>query len=287
MYRFARLSLLSVLLSFVAHGASDGAAAGGESSVRHVTTPRGEVIEVASAVPAGDGPFPAVIIGSGQGYDMRQPLMKQLTAKLLQRDIAVYRFNWAFWLKTRKPGGQSADRLSEIEDYTTVVDVVRADARVDNQRLILAGKSLGSIIAWHVFRGTPQARAAVLLTPVCSKPGSQPVTPHSNYPQFANEQRPSVWIVGDADPLCSTDVITPFAFSANGRSRVVIVAGGHAFEQGKPSDAEYAQRLTANIDKATDAAVDFIATALQPVTVAGNTATTAISIARPTNVFEP
>ena len=111
------------------------AAVDGGFVVQRVTTPRGEAIEVATVFPGGNepnskGPFPAVIIGSGQGYDMRQPLMKQLTADLLKRDIAVYRFNWAYWLKTRKPGGQSADRSSEIEDFTTVLQLARTAAAV-------------------------------------------------------------------------------------------------------------------------------------------------------------
>lgn len=61
-----------------------------------VKTPRGAEVEVIAEKPAGKGPFPAVILGSGSGYAMRQPILARLAQDLVANGVAVYRIDWAY-----------------------------------------------------------------------------------------------------------------------------------------------------------------------------------------------
>jgi len=257
---FFRKTALVLTLMLVASVARADVAEVTAGALQRVDTPRGEPLEVIAQFPAGQlahakAPVPAVIIGSGQGYHMQLPLLEQLAADLLKQGIAVYRFNWAYWVKDPKAGTQSADRRNEIEDFTTVLNLARNDSRIDKTRIVVAGKSLGSIIAWRVFRKTPEVTAALLLTPVCSKPNAD-----ANYPEFGNETRKSAWILGDTDPVCNVTEIYRFGSQAKVAAHIAVIHGNHAFEEGSGD----ANPLTAkNIDLAVRIAADFVSAAVR------------------------
>jgi dienelactone hydrolase len=191
-----------------------------------VATPRGAAIEILQETPAGNGPFPAVILGAGQGGDLRTDVLAQTARAFVAGGFAVFRFNWAYVVRGEKAGAQSADRVAEIEDFETVLAAARSTARVDRDRILVAGKSLGSIIAWRVLQRDPTLRGAVLLTPVC---GKENVPIDTLYPQIAAETRPSVWIAGDRDPACNIATLYGFAGRSTAKLRVDIVDGDHSY----------------------------------------------------------
>ena len=87
---------------------------------------------------------------------MRLPLMEKLSQMLAANGIAVLRFDWAYFTHDPKQGKASPDLSAEFEDMKTVVDFARGDQRFDQKRLMIGGKSLGSLIAWKVFRTVPE-----------------------------------------------------------------------------------------------------------------------------------
>ncbi|WP_395670528.1 alpha/beta hydrolase family protein [Phenylobacterium sp.] len=201
------------------------------SAPANVVTPRGAPILVEAQVPPGPGPFPAVVLAPGTG-SMRQPLNDAVAASLRQQGFAVFRFEWAYYVRDKGSTPSDTDRGPEIEELTTVVDLARADARIDRARIFVGGKSRGSIIAWRVFRADPTLRGAVQLTPVCTKAG---FTPAQLYPEIALETRPSLWVHGDVDPACRSRTLHGFLASAGERARSVGLRGDHGLSSATTS----------------------------------------------------
>lgn len=219
-----------------------------------VATPRGANISVIAEKPAGAGPFPAVVIGSGSGYDMNKPLLEQTARALLARGIAVYRFDWAYQVAGTKFAAQPKDRKAEIEDMNTVLAIARRDTAIDGKRIAVAGKSLGSIIAWRVLRATPNLKGALLLTPVCSRPPEIADASAASYPDLAQETRPLGWILGDTDPACPTTTLYRFVAGATGPARIVALAGDHSFEVAGADTAHNTRNIALAAQLAADLA---------------------------------
>ena len=218
-----------------------------------IATPRGAIIDVLAEKPAGKGPFPAVVLASGSSYHMRLPILQRIAQELLARGIAVYRFDWAYQVAGTPFAAQPKDRASEIEDMTTVLAIAQHDANIDRERIAVAGKSLGSIIAWQVLRTTPELRGALLLTPVCTRPEAGDITA-LNYPNAANETRPIAWILGNSDPACPSATLYRFIAATESPSRLNVLSGDHGFET-----TAGAAHDTHTVDLAATLSADFLA----------------------------
>lgn len=198
-----------------------------------LVTARGATLSARIDLPPGEARVPAVVLAPGQGYTLGLPVLDDLAQALRAQGVAVFRFNWAY-MGTEPRGRPSPDLSLELADLQAVLAEARRHPRVDAQRLVVAGKSLGSGLAWRLFRQDAALRAAVLLTPVCSRvrQAGQPPVPEAreNYPGLDAELRPSLWIAGDQDPLCAAPVLYGFAASAPPVARVAIVGGDHVFD---------------------------------------------------------
>ena len=129
-------------------------------------TPRGAIIEILQDRPRLAGRLPVVVLAGGTFYNVRQPIFESLAEALTDAGIGVIRVEWAYRVKDPQCKQHSPDRAAEIEDLRAALAHARSLEWVDRQRLILGGKSLGSIVSWHIFRDEPELRAAVLLTPI-------------------------------------------------------------------------------------------------------------------------
>ncbi len=210
-------------------------------------TPRGAELAVQADFPVGAGPFPAVILAPGQGYHMDLPIMQDTAERLVADGFAVYRFNWAYFTRDPKNGGPSDDLSLEVQDMATVLAAARKEKRVDTARIAAAGKSLGSAVAWRLFRQEPGLHKGVFLTPVCvnddGKPDPQAVL--VNYPGSADETRPVAFVSGDHDPLCANAALYDFAVRSGGRMRVAVVSGDHVF--GTPAHSSTDEARTRSV----------------------------------------
>ena len=260
-------------ISAAAGSPGDVAAAG--AAIRAVT-PRGAVIELIEEHPPGPGPFPAVVLASGSGYDMRQPILERVAHALVGAGVGVIRFDWAYRVRDPKHGQQSADRAAEIEDLTTALALARKAPWVDPSRIALGGKSLGSIIAWRVLRHEPDVRGALLLTPVCSPkpkaeaassgPPSSPVV-DGNYPDVRAETRPTAWILGKSDPACAPSILYQHLAGAGGGAQIDVLRGDHTFSEGSSSTTGTAAATNAatnetSLDLVARLSVDFATSVL-------------------------
>lgn len=235
--------------------ASTGAHA--QDAIR-VTTPRGAVVEVIAEKPVGKGPFPAVILGSGSGYAMRQPILERVAHDLVANGIAVYRLDWAYRVAGTPFAAQPRDKKAEIEDMRTVLDYAKRDPQIDGTRIVLAGKSLGSVISWQLLRQAPEVKGAILLTPVCD-PEENPEAPAGFYPDLGAEKRPRLWIMGDVDPVCPVPLLTRYLADGGAGDRLAVIAGDHGYRS-----PDHPGRDKRALDLAAQLTVDFALTLLVP-----------------------
>ncbi|EJL28892.1 dienelactone hydrolase family protein [Novosphingobium sp. AP12] len=226
-----------------------------------VTTPRGAPVEVIIDKPAGKGPFPAVVLGSGSGYDMRKPILARAAGALVAQGIAVYRIDWAYRVAGTPFAKETRDRKAQVEDMRTVLRLAQKDPDVDPARIALAGKSLGSVVAWKLLRMTPEVKGAILLTPVCD-PKEDAEAPAGFYPDIAAESRPRLWVMGDVDPVCPVPVLERYVAAGGRGDRIAIISGDHGYQS--PLHPERDARA---LDLALDLTTDFALTLLAPSAV--------------------
>lgn len=151
---WAKAGLLAVLVILV--GKPEPALADGLS--KFVVDARGARVEVIEDLPSGVGPFATLILAPGAGYDMRQPLLNRLAHALITRNIAVIRFNWTYFTADPAHGQASADLTAEVKNMQAVVSLARSEARLDSNRMVVAGKSLGSVVSFAVLEADPGFR---------------------------------------------------------------------------------------------------------------------------------
>jgi len=209
-----------------------------------LTLTRGATVPMRVDVPPGEGMVPALVLAPGQNYAMGQPVMEATAKALASQGVAVFRFDWAYFAATPR-GKPSEDLALELEDLRAVVAFAREHPRVKGGPVLVGGKSLGSIVAWRAFSEDPALRAAVLLTPVCSRKGAdgavQPIVDET-YPRVAEATRPVLFVSGKNDPLCDTQVLLHHT-AANPLAQVLVVGGDHGFEdRGLAPDANEAFR---------------------------------------------
>ncbi len=216
-------------------------------------TPRGAEINVSVTRPASDaGKAPALVIAPGQGYHMELPLVKDLATKAAQSGFVVYRFNWNYF--TSEPQGQPSDDLSkEIEDMQSVIDYAKQDAQVDASKIVVAGKSLGTLVSYPVFARDSSILGLILMTPICTDPDTGKAIGEESYPAFASQSRPVAMILGNQDPLCSVPMLYDFIKGTRGNVSVNVFAGGHSLTFGRHDDPANAERDARNIAAAVNA----------------------------------
>jgi dienelactone hydrolase len=225
-------------------------------------TPRGAQLEVIAEFPAGDGPFPVLVLAPGQGYHMGLPAMEATAKEMVAQRIAVYRFNWAYFSSDAKSGQPSKEYVAEIEDMTTVLNKARSDPRVAKDKIAVAGKSLGSVVAWQVLAKHKDIKGGLFLTPVCSETQSGHVISSTvaagNYPGIGNEKRPLAFIAGEADPLCAAPALYQYVSQAGGPTRISIVGGNHGFANPKLTGTLGDEAMKSNVKIVALLAADFV-----------------------------
>lgn len=222
----------------------------------------GGKVEMLLDLPSAKGPYPLVVVAPGQGYHARLPLPESLVKALNTEGIAVVRFNWAYFVNDPKAGKPSSDLSAEVDDMNTVLAEAQKLPAVDPARVAVAGKSLGTLVGWRVFRSHPKLKAVALLTPVCIDNAKTEVVDGmmENYIDISANSRPLLLISGETDPLCPLPMLYANAAKIP-RARAVGIGGRHSFEvrDGPNATADSAS----NLDLAVKITTDFLVKALR------------------------
>lgn len=199
-----------------------------------IETPRGAIVTAIADVPASEPPFPALVVAPGSSYPARAPLHAELAAAAAAAGYLVIRFDWAYW---SAGGSASADLAAEREDLRAVLASARADPRVDARHIVLAGKSLGSLVAWEVFRNDPGLEAMVLLTPLCVRSGdSGGDVVEERYPGLATSARPVVVAFGRDDPACTASALRASLGEEPAHVTTLVFPGDHGMHVGNEAE---------------------------------------------------
>jgi alpha/beta superfamily hydrolase len=239
---FYGVMMMFSIMSVVAHGES-----------LKIKTPRGAELEVVIDAPATHNTkLPLIVIAPGQGYHMNLPLVQSVAEASVKNGFISYRFNWAYYSKDPVNGSPADDLSTEIEDMKAVLDWAKKDSRVDLGKVILAGKSLGSLVSYAVFAQDPTIAGLILMTPICTQE-KLPVGEEA-YPKFASQTRPVSMILGNQDAACDLPMLYDFIKSNPGNVTVNVFGGGHSLTFGKAGDPNNAEKDAKNIEAASSVA---------------------------------
>lgn len=226
-----------------------------KTEVKKIMTPRGAELEVTvhgASVESG----PTIIVAPGQSCNSKGPLFEALGVKGALAGFTVVRFEWAYCLSDPTNPMPSSDLKNEIEDYTTVLNYSKTLPMVDVNKILLAGKSLGSIVAYSVFKASLSAKSLVLLTPICSyttddngKPLDKPLRVcDESYPEMKKDSRPVIMAMGDNDSLCILNILFDYLKDSSGNIQVSVAGGDHGFRLKNKDGTLDNQRTARNID---------------------------------------
>jgi pimeloyl-ACP methyl ester carboxylesterase len=164
-YRFLPASMVNSVEPVKAHVEADGV----RVSPLDVPTPVGP-LHGALTLPAGDGPFPAVVMVAGSGaHDMDETLgpnkpFRDIANALARDGIASLRydkrtFDYLHW------SGKSGPVIdAEVtDDAVAAVRLLAKQAEVDSQRVFVLGHSLGAMMAPRIGRRDAQLAGLVLM----------------------------------------------------------------------------------------------------------------------------
>jgi predicted esterase len=229
----------------------------------HISTERGDQIEAKLHTPKDmKEKVPALIIGPGQGYHMDLPLVKILAEKAAQNKIISLRFNWNYFTNGKRP---STGLVNEIQDMAAALDYLKKHPQVDRDKIMISGKSLGTLVAYQSFKKDQSLFSLYLLTPLCTwhwDENDNEVTPFPvgevRYPNLNNEKRPVHLTLGNSDPLCFPNMLYDFLKASKGNISVSVFGGNHSMNIGRWDDPVFEERNAANIDAATDATIHWM-----------------------------
>jgi len=175
-------------------------------------------------IPANKGKVPCVIICSGQGYHKDLPLIKEFADLAEQSGFAAVRFNWSYFTAKGKP---SEDGNKELTDIENIIKLAKQNPGIDSTRIYIAGKSMGSLLAYYAFQEHKELKGCILLTPILSKAEEG----NSYYPDLAKETRPVAFILGDRDSgMCKLTELYKYLGTCAQNISVVALAGEHGIQ---------------------------------------------------------
>ncbi|MBN1425343.1 alpha/beta hydrolase [Candidatus Fermentibacteria bacterium] len=232
---------LTVLLSL-------GLAAPDAAESVRVTTSDAREVECSIYLPAGADRAPCLVVAPGRGYHKGLPIFTDLAAQATAAGFAVFTFDWHYFSAGTAP---SEGLVDEIEDLRAMIRHARRHDRVDTAYLMLAGKSMGSVLAAGVFAEDDSLAALVLLTPVI--PTEDAVGQY--YPDLLAERRPVLIALGEGDEAnCPLPVLYGALAGAARRVPVVVVGGDHGLNIGSVGNPA----TTTNISAANAAIVQWM-----------------------------
>ncbi|OJX56964.1 MAG: hypothetical protein BGO89_10610 [Candidatus Kapaibacterium thiocyanatum] len=222
---------------------------------RQLTTSRGAKVYAVLHRPDTPGRVPAIVIAPGMGYDMDRPIIKDLAEAAARHGFAAIRFNWNYYSTDPKSGRPSSELANEIDDFRAALEVAKNDPHIDPSRIVIAGKSMGSLAAWTIFSQDSALRGLFLLTPIFSEEGA--------YPGLAASTRPVVIVVGNDDPSSPLPRMYSALAQTKGNVAAVVVGGNHGLNVGPKDDPAHARSNADNIATAIQAILHWADLALK------------------------
>lgn len=228
-----------------------------EVTIFNIVTERGDFIEAKLHMPKNiQGKVPAILIAPGKGYHMDLPLVKNLANKAAENNIVSLRFNWH---NATNKGIFTDDLSKEIQDMDAALKHLKSLPNVETNKIMVAGKSIGSIVAYKTFLKNQDLFSLYLLTPLCTwhwDEKNRQVYPYPigemRYPNLNDEMRPVHITLGNEDVLCFPEMLYDFLKISYGNISTAVLGGDHSMNVGKGDDPTYKERNEANVKAAVE-----------------------------------
>ncbi|WP_312959869.1 alpha/beta family hydrolase [Stutzerimonas nitrititolerans] len=210
-------------------------------------TQGGEIPQIVADRPAGET-LASLILAHGAGAPMDSPFMQEITARLVERGIAVFRFEFAYMAERRLTGRKRPPnpQAQLLEQWREVYGRVRQQAA---GRLAIGGKSMGGRMA-SLLADELQADALVCLGYPFYAAG-KPDKPRVAH--LAGLRTPTLIVQGERDALGDRASVTGYALSPTIQLHW-LVAADHDLKPLKRSGLSHAQHF----DAATDIVAMFL-----------------------------
>lgn len=156
---------------------------------REVTVGSGEwALPGTLSLPAGGGPFPAVVLVHGSGPHDRDAsfgpnkTFRDLAHGLASRGVAVLRYDKRTRVhgRTFAAAARQTVREEAIEDAALAVSLLAATPGIAADRIFVAGHSLGGMLIPRIAEAAPQARGFIVLAGA-ARPLDQAILEQSEY----------------------------------------------------------------------------------------------------------
>ncbi len=228
-------------------------------------TSRGSEVHVTLHIPQGSN-LPAIVVAPGQSCNSKGALFETLGNLGDGEKLAVVRFEWSYCNSNPSQPTPSADLKNEIEDFKTVLEFAKSHAAIDKNSIILAGKSLGSLVSYSVFANEPSAKGLILFTPICSYTTDdngnllpEPLNVcDDNYPKIKEDKRPVLMTMGNGDSLCLIPVLYDFLKDSKGNIAIVVAGGDHGFRSKDSAGAVDKAKTQKNINSVVTSALNWV-----------------------------
>lgn len=226
-----------------------------------VKTSRGTELEI--HVHSAGADAPVLVMAPGQSCNARRPFFEAFAQASADRQMTLVRLEWSYCQTKTQP---AEDLETEVQDLQTALAYARNLPGAKSNKVYLAGKSLGSLVAWKVFQRDPQIPAAALLTPVCSYDRDEQgkLLPErqnllvENYPGLKAEKRPVLFLLGHQDSLCYPPILYAGLSESLGSISVSVLGGGHSLNLQTPDQKEDPLATEHNLKTAAQVLVNWL-----------------------------
>lgn len=228
--RFGSALFVSSLFWASTAFANETSATGSWQSLK---TPRQSQMEILWQAPK-SASAPVIVVAPGQSCNARRPLFEALAHAAHSQGVGLLRLEWSYCNLEKDQRKPSPELTSEKADVETALNWLKQTG-VKNP-ILLAGKSLGSLVSYGVFQSHPELKGLALLTPVCSyneDEKGQLLNPPQNmlakhYPGLAQMMRPLLVSLGNDDSLCHLPYLYSDLQNTGNKHQLQVWGGGHS-----------------------------------------------------------
>ena len=221
---------IALVSFFIAFGAL------ADTNWTYVKTSRGTDLEI-KITKSLKANAPFLIVAPGQSCNSKGALFETIEQAAIKKEINVVRFEWSYCAPASTNRNPSDDLSAEVNDMEFAINYSKEILQKTNSDLFISGKSLGSMVAFQVFKNHSDLKSVTLLTPVCSYLTDDQGNPlpapmdviNESYPDLLVEKRPVFMISGNNDPLCNHTILNNFKNKAGANLDVKYVDGNHGF----------------------------------------------------------
>lgn len=217
-----------------------------------VLAKNGKQLDVTIYKPESKVKLPLLVMGPGNGYHKDLPIFTDLGKQCLENKIAFAVLNWSFYTE----GGKRSDKFKEEKaEILSVLDYFSEKEWVDQEKIALGGKSLGSVIAYQAFQETILPKTLILYTPIFASKKYVDFL----YPNIKEEKRTVNIIVGNQDiDNCPLDSLNKTLGNLPGNFQPIVVGGDHGLNIGDYKQKKFEKINLENISLANRVTVNHL-----------------------------